>query len=56
MSADRILGFEGIGRRPDEFTAAELEARLLGCGVLVRSKMEGHEERRKEDQADRKGR
>ena len=39
VSADRIIGFEGIGHKPDSFTAAELEARLLGCKVLVRAKM-----------------
>ena len=39
VSADRIIGFEGIGWRPDSFTLAELEARLLACGVLVRAKM-----------------
>lgn len=39
VSADRIIGFEGIGWKPDSFTTAELEARLLGSGVLVRAKM-----------------
>ena len=41
VGKDRIIGFEGIGYRPDNFTAAELEARLLTCGVLVRAKMVG---------------
>lgn len=43
VGKDRIIGFEGIGYRPDTFTAAELEARLLGCGVLVRAKIVGQE-------------
>lgn len=38
VSADRIVGFEGIGYRPDTFTTSELEARLLNSGVLVRAK------------------
>jgi thiol-disulfide isomerase/thioredoxin len=37
VGKDRIIGFEGIGYRPDTFTAAELEARLLACQVLVRA-------------------
>jgi len=39
VGVDRILGFEGLGRKPDSFTLQELEARLLRAGVLVRSKM-----------------
>ncbi|EMC97349.1 hypothetical protein BAUCODRAFT_575245 [Baudoinia panamericana UAMH 10762] len=39
VSADRIVGFEGIGYKPDSFTARELEARLLGSGVLTRAKV-----------------
>ncbi|KAK0343059.1 hypothetical protein LTR91_020573 [Friedmanniomyces endolithicus] len=39
VSVDRILGFEGVGAKPDSFTVGELEARLVGCGVLVRAKM-----------------
>ncbi|KAF2484691.1 thioredoxin-like protein, partial [Neohortaea acidophila] len=38
VGADRIVGFEGVGRKADSFTSAELEARLLGAGVLVRAK------------------
>ncbi|KAF2086848.1 thioredoxin-like protein [Saccharata proteae CBS 121410] len=41
ISADRIVGFEGIGRSADDFTTRELEARLLRAGVLVRSKVVG---------------
>ena len=47
VSVDRIVGFEGIGKRPDSFTAAELEARLLACGVLARAKVDGKENRQR---------
>ena len=46
VSADRIIGFEGIGSKPDSFTASELEARLLNCGVLVREKMTDEDDRK----------
>ena len=39
VSVDRIIGFEGIGYRPDTFTAKELETRLLRSKVLVRAKL-----------------
>ncbi|KAK5167393.1 uncharacterized protein LTR77_007092 [Saxophila tyrrhenica] len=39
VGVDRVIGFEGVGRRADGITAGELEGRLLGCGVLVRKKM-----------------
>jgi thioredoxin-like negative regulator of GroEL len=39
VSVDRIIGFEGIGYRPDSITAAELETRLVSSNVLVRAKM-----------------
>ena len=45
VGKDRIIGFEGIGYRQDTLAAAELEARLLACGVLVRAKMTGRESR-----------
>lgn len=41
---DRIVGFEGIGSKPDSFSLAELEARLLSSGVLVRAKMDREDE------------
>lgn len=47
VSVDRIIGFEGVGSRPDKITVAELEARLLACGVLVRAKMTGQEQQRR---------
>lgn len=39
VGSDRILGFEGIGSKPDSFTLQDLEARLLRSGVLVRAKI-----------------
>lgn len=38
ISVDRIIGFEGVGYSEDSVTARDLEARLLGSGVLVRAK------------------
>jgi hypothetical protein len=38
VGVDRVVGFEGLGHG-DSFTTRDLEARLLHCGVLVRSKM-----------------
>jgi thioredoxin-like negative regulator of GroEL len=41
LGVDRIIGFEGLGRRGgDDFTTKHLEDRLLQSGVLVRSKMD----------------
>jgi thiol-disulfide isomerase/thioredoxin len=56
VSVDRIIGFEGVGYKPDNITAAELEARLLSSGVLARAKMTGHqrEERVKKVESDSK--
>ncbi|WPG97825.1 Thioredoxin domain-containing protein plp1 [Acrodontium crateriforme] len=47
VGADRIIGFEGIGYKPDNFTASELEARLLQAGVLTRAKMNEEDDRRR---------
>ncbi|PNS16154.1 hypothetical protein CAC42_4555 [Sphaceloma murrayae] len=47
VAVDRLIGFEGIGYKPDSFTLQELEARLLRTGVLVRSKMTQEDERRR---------
>lgn len=48
VSSDRIIGFEGIGYKPDTFTVQALEARLLRSGVLVRAKMvDGDEQQRR---------
>jgi hypothetical protein len=46
VSVDRIIGFEGVGYRPDSITASELEARLLQSGVLLRAKMTKDDDRR----------
>lgn len=39
VGADRIIGFEGLGRTPENFTTRDLEARLIRAGVLSREKM-----------------
>lgn len=41
VGVDRVIGFEGVSHRPDKITAAELETRLLACGVLVRARVAG---------------
>ena len=41
VSADRVVGFEGLGSSPDTFTPRDLEARLLQAGVLTRAKVLG---------------
>lgn len=38
VSVDRIVGFEGLGYTQDTFTTKDLEARLLGSGVVLRAK------------------
>ena len=43
ISADRIIGFEGLGYSEDTFTTRDLEARLLRGGVLLRAKTVGNE-------------
>lgn len=47
VSVDRIVGFEGIGYKADSFTLTELEERLLGSGLVVRSKMTKEDDRRR---------
>ncbi|GAB7346506.1 hypothetical protein MBLNU457_5194t1 [Dothideomycetes sp. NU457] len=44
VGVDRVLGFEGLGRNPDDFRLQDLEARLLATGVLVRAKMYDEDE------------
>ncbi|KAJ4311962.1 hypothetical protein N0V94_007681 [Neodidymelliopsis sp. IMI 364377] len=48
VGADRIVGFEGLGRTPDNFTVRDLEARLIRAGVFARTKVtqEDEEERK----------
>ncbi|KAF2993795.1 hypothetical protein E8E13_000224 [Curvularia kusanoi] len=50
VGADRIIGFEGLGRTPDNFTVRDLEARLIRAGVFARTKVT------KEDEEERKQR
>ncbi|KAF1346802.1 thioredoxin-like protein [Delphinella strobiligena] len=45
VGTDRIIGFEGIGYKPDSFTLAQLEDRLLQAGVLIRAKVVDEDER-----------
>lgn len=42
VSVDRIVGFEGLGYNPDNFTTKDLEGRLLASGVLLRAKEQGN--------------
>lgn len=44
VSKDRILGFEGVGWSSDDIATADMEARLLNAGVLVRAKMQPGED------------
>ncbi|KAI6790905.1 thioredoxin-like protein [Hortaea werneckii] len=53
VSVDRIVGFEGVGYKPDSITASELEARLLSSGVVVRAKMTETDDRRRAKVVDR---
>lgn len=45
ISVDRIIGFEGLGRSPDNFTTRDLEARLIRANVLERQKVGEDQER-----------
>lgn len=45
IGADRIVGFEGLGRTPDTFTTRDLEARLIRAGVFERSKVSKEDDR-----------
>ncbi|PSN70969.1 thioredoxin-like protein [Corynespora cassiicola Philippines] len=46
VGVDRIIGFEGLGRTPDNFTTRDLEARLIRANVLLRTKVNQEDERR----------
>lgn len=37
VSADRIVGFEGLGYSEDTFKTADLENRLVGVGLLEKA-------------------
>ena len=39
VGVDRIIGFEGLGRSPENFTTRDLESRLIRAGVLSREKV-----------------
>jgi hypothetical protein len=59
VSVDRIVGFEGLGYTQDNFTTKDLEARLLGSGVIQRAKTTedagvrfGYKTSKKEDSGD----
>ena len=47
VGVDRVVGFEGLGKKADDFKVGQLEERLLGCGVLVRKKVTGEDEGRR---------
>lgn len=47
VGADRIVGFEGLGRNPDEFKTRDLEARLIRANVFVRNKVTKEDELRR---------
>ena len=46
ISADRIIGFEGLGRTLETFTSRDLEARLIRSGVLAREKVNKDDDER----------
>jgi len=46
IGVDRIIGFEGLGRTPDNFTTRDLEARLIRANVLQREKVTKDDEKR----------
>lgn len=54
VGVDRIIGFEGVGYKPDSFTLRELELRLLRSNVIVRSKMVEDDEDAAKRNRDRK--
>ncbi|KAH7340019.1 thioredoxin-like protein [Pyrenochaeta sp. MPI-SDFR-AT-0127] len=47
IGADRIIGFEGLGRTPESFTTRDLEARLIRADVLARNKVTKEDERQR---------
>ena len=50
IGADRIIGFEGLGRTPNTFTTRDLEARLIRANVLAREKVTRGDENRRMQQ------
>jgi hypothetical protein len=47
VGVDRIIGFEGLGKSPDNFTTRDLEARLIRAEVFARNKVTDEDERRR---------
>lgn len=47
IGADRIIGFEGLGRGSESFATRDLEARLIRANVLARNKVTDEDERRR---------
>ncbi|OAL51047.1 thioredoxin-like protein [Pyrenochaeta sp. DS3sAY3a] len=47
IGADRIVGFEGLGKTPDTFTTRDLEARLIRASVLARNKVTKEDDMRR---------
>ncbi|KAF1915369.1 thioredoxin-like protein [Ampelomyces quisqualis] len=47
VGVDRIVGFEGLGRSPDNFATRDLEARLIRAEVFARNKVTDEDERRR---------
>lgn len=47
IGVDRIIGFEGLSRNPDNFTSRELENRLIMSEVFARNKVTDEDEQRR---------
>lgn len=47
VGVDRIVGFEGLGRSPDNFVTRDLEARLIRAAVFARNKVTDDDERQR---------
>lgn len=47
VGADRIVGFEGLGRSPDNFKTRDLEVRLIQASVFARNKVTEEDELRR---------
>ncbi|KAF2028506.1 thioredoxin-like protein [Setomelanomma holmii] len=47
VGVDRIVGFEGLGRSPDNFATRDLETRLIRAEVFSRNKITEEDERRR---------
>ncbi|CAO2649511.1 Nn.00g068960.m01.CDS01 [Neocucurbitaria sp. VM-36] len=47
VGADRIIGFEGLGKTSESFATRDLEARLIRANVLARNKVTEEDERRR---------